>query len=117
MLSPDLQRIKHIRDYCREIKNTINRYGESFDVFDQDSDYQRSISFSILQIGELSGGLSLDYRQATADRIQWGPIKGMRNLVAHNYGSMSREIIWETAVVDIPVLLQFCEEQLSNSEF
>ena len=39
-------------------------------------------------------------------------MKGMRNLVAHNYGSMSREIIWETAVMDIPVLLAFCEEQL-----
>ena len=36
----------------------------------------------------------------------------MRNLVAHNYGSMSREIIWETAVADIPVLCEFCEQQL-----
>lgn len=44
--------------------------------------------------------------------MQWGPIKGMRNLVAHSYGNMSREIIWETATVDIPTLLQFCEEQL-----
>ncbi len=43
---------------------------------------------------------------------QWGPIKAMRNLVAHNYGSMSREIIWETAIADIPVLCEFCEQQL-----
>ena len=39
----------------------------------------------------------------------------MRNMVAHSYGSMSREIIWETATVDIPVLLAFCEEQLNDS--
>ena len=52
------------------------------------------------------------YVAATADRIQWGPIKGMRNLVAHSYGSMSRDIIWETAVTDIPVLQEFCEQQL-----
>ncbi|MFR5863534.1 MAG: HepT-like ribonuclease domain-containing protein [Flavonifractor plautii] len=26
----------------------------------------------------------------------------MRNLVAHSYGSMSRDIIWETVVTDIP---------------
>ena len=32
----------------------------------------------------------------------------MRNLVAHNYGRMDQAIIWETATVDIPVLLQFC---------
>lgn len=116
MLPPDLQRIKHIRDYCVEIQKTIARYGNSFEIFNTDADYQRSISFSILQIGELSGGLSAEYRKETANRVQWGPIKGMRNLVAHNYGNMSREIIWETATVDIPVLEFFCNEQLKNYE-
>lgn len=114
MKSPDRQRIEHIRDYCLEIQKTINRYGTAFAVFNADADHQRSVSFSILQIGELSGGLSAEYRQATADRIQWGPMKGMRNLVAHNYGSMDREIIWETAMTDIPALLKFCEEQLAE---
>lgn len=91
MLSPDLQRIQHIRDYCVEIEKTIQRYGNSFETFDQDADYQRSISFCILQIGELGSRLSQEFREATANRVQWGPIKGMRNLVAHSYGSMSRE--------------------------
>ena len=50
MLSPDLQRIKHIRDYCVEVERTIARYGNSFDIFDHDPDYQRSVSFCILQI-------------------------------------------------------------------
>ena len=113
-MSPDLQRLEHIRDYCVEIQKTIDRYGKSFDIFDRDPDYQRSVSFCILQIGELSGRLSPEFREATADRIQWGPIKSMRNLVAHSYGSMSRDIIWETAVTDIPVLRAFCEEHLNT---
>ena len=116
MLPPDKQRLEHILDYCCEIEKTIARYGSDFAIFDRDRDYQRSVSFSILQIGELSGGLSLAFRQATADRIQWGPMKGMRNLVAHNYGSMSREIIWETAVTDIPALKRFCQKQLDAEE-
>ena len=114
MMLPDLQRLAHIRDYCNEIQKTIDRYGNSFDIFDSDPDYQRSVSFSILQIGELSGGLSQEFRQATTNRIQWGPMKGMRNLVAHNYGSMSRDIIWETAVTDIPALKAFCDEMLDT---
>ena len=65
MTQPDRQRIQHIRDYCEEIRKTIERYGEGFAVFDQDADYQRSIAFSILQIGELSGGLSEEYRKGT----------------------------------------------------
>ena len=115
MMQPDLQRIAHIRDYCVEIQKTIVRYGDTFEAFDSDADYQRSVSFSILQIGELSVGLSQEFRQATANRVQWGPMKGMRNLVAHNYGSMSREIIWETAVTDIPALKNFCDELLKES--
>lgn len=114
MKSADLQRIEHIRDYCAAIEKTIQRYGASFEVFDQDEDYQRSISFSILQIGELSRGLSQEFRSETADRVQWGPMRGMRNLVAHNYGNMSRDIIWETAVTDIPALKRFCEEKLQE---
>ena len=41
-------------------------------------------------------------------------MKEMRNLVAHNYGSMSRDIIWETAVTDIPTLKAFCDEVLET---
>lgn len=111
-MSPDLQRIKHIRDYCIAIRDTILRYGNSFEINSVDADYQRSVSFSILQIGELSAGLSPEYKKQTANRVQWGPMKAMRNLVAHNYGKMDQSIIWETATVDIPALLRFCEEQL-----
>ncbi|MBO4914377.1 MAG: DUF86 domain-containing protein [Oscillospiraceae bacterium] len=114
MLSPDLQRIAHIRDYCVEIEKTIERYGKTFEVFNQDADYQRSVSFSIMQIGELSSKLTEEYRSATASRIQWGPVKGMRNLVAHDYANVSQDIIWETAITDIPVLKAFCEEQLAD---
>ena len=114
MLSPDLQRLAHIRDYCVEIEKTVARYGASFDVFEQDADYQRSVSFCIMQIGELSGKLSVEFRHLTADRVQWGLVKGMRNLVAHDYASMDQDMIWETVTTDIPVLKAFCEEQLAK---
>ena len=35
MTQPDRQRIQHIRDYCEEIRKTIERYGDGFAVFDQ----------------------------------------------------------------------------------
>lgn len=114
MQSPDLQRISHIRDYCVEIEETIKRYGKSFDVFSLDIDYQKSVSFSILQIGELSGKLSEKFKEETAKFVPWSAIRGMRNLFAHNYGSMSRDIIWKTANEDIPVLLDFCNKTLKD---
>ncbi len=114
MQPPDMQRLNHILDYCKEIEKTMDRYGRSFEIFDKDADYQRSVTFCILQIGELSIGLSPEYKSKTSGEMQWTAIRGMRNLVAHNYGSMSRGIIWETAIKDIPSLKQFCERQLGR---
>ena len=75
MLSRDLQRILKIRDYCLGIQDTIARFGNSPDSFLLDSDYQQSLAFSILQIGELTGGLSEEYRSSTKEQIQWPHIK------------------------------------------
>ena len=113
MLSPDLQRIARIWDYCTTIETTISRYGASLDVFISDVDYQHSVAFSLLQIGELVGGLSEDYRYSTADQMPWGSMRGMRNMVAHDYGSVNRERMWKIASEDVPLLKKFCEEQLA----
>lgn len=93
MMSPDYQRIKHIRDYCIAIQNTIQRYGGSFEQYAADVDYQRSIAFSLLQIGELSGGLSEEYKRQTSNRMPWNQLKGMRNMFAHSYGKMDHAVI------------------------
>ena len=58
MLSRDLQRVLKIRDYCLSIQDTMSRFGVSLEGFLSDSDYQQSIAFSVLQIGELTSGLS-----------------------------------------------------------
>jgi uncharacterized protein with HEPN domain len=36
-------------------------------------------------------------------------IRGMRNVLAHSYGEIDEEVIWETANHDIPRLKAFCE--------
>ena len=58
MRSSDLQHVSHILRYCEEIDETIKRFGESQALFFEDLDCQKSISMSIMQIGELTIGLS-----------------------------------------------------------
>lgn len=113
MMQPDRQRLEHIRDYCAAIEKTVERYGREYEVYAADADYQRSIAFSLFQIGELSGGLSEAFRRETAEYIPWGPIKAMRNIVVHNYGHIDHAMVWETMTEDIPKLLRFCGEQLT----
>lgn len=112
----DRQRLQKIRDYCMDIRATVCRCEESFDIFQADRDYQRSISFCILQIGELVNGLTEEYRNATRDHVQWQQIKGMRNVVVHNYGGIDLQVVWDVATADIPELNQFCDEQLAGEK-
>ncbi len=108
----DYERIKHIIRYCEDIAASIKRFGDSFDVFSNDTDFYNSLSMSIMQIGELSGGLSESFKKDTSELIPWGLIRGMRNHFAHGYATMERSDIWETAIADIPKLLKFCNEVL-----
>ena len=116
MLSLDLQRIAHIREYCLNIQEYQLRFGTTFEAFKSDLAYQQSVSFCILQIGELCSGLSDEYRKQTKAHIQWGSIKGMRNVVAHDYGNIKLEYIWNTVLNDIPHLKDFCDRQLAETE-
>lgn len=116
MDSGDLNRIRHIKRYCEDIAGTINRFGDSYDKFSQDIDYYNSISMSIMQIGELSGGLSDEFKDATRTQMPWGMMKGMRNHFAHGYATMEKTDIWETAIKDIPNLLLFCNDIIQKEQ-
>ena len=116
MFSPDLQRIQHICDYCSDIAQMLARFGNTYEAFQSDTAFQKIIAFDILQIGELSGKLSREYRIATADRVQWSLVKGVRNIVMHDYGSVDLEQLWEIVEADIPVLRAFCENQIAGAD-
>ena len=108
MNSSDYQRIQHIMTYCEDIAKTIQRFGANQEAFFGDIDYRNSIAMSIMQIGELSVGLTEDFKKETSEQMQWGLIRGMRNMFAHTYSKMDKTVIWDVATKDIPGLLQFC---------
>ena len=114
MNSGDIQRIYHIKEYCEEIAETIERFGRDYNTFSQDRDYFKSISMSMMQIGELSAGLSDEFKIETQEQMQWGAMKGIRNLFAHAYASMNKEVIWEAANRDILGVMKFCERILAQ---
>ena len=115
MDSSDIDRIRHIKCYCDDIAETIDRFGDSLDTFSRDTDYYKSVSMSIMQIGEITTGLSESFKKATRAMIPWELIKGMRNHFAHGYATMEKSDIWETATKDIPYLLHFCESIIEEN--
>ena len=108
--------LQHIVGYCEDIASFIERFGNDYAVFTGDRAYFNAVSMCILQIGELSGSLSEEFRADTAGEIPWSNIRGMRNIVAHDYGSLDEELVWETANYDIPHLRAFCDKMLAKME-
>ena len=110
----DKNLLQHIQAYCGDIQGFIERFGKDYTVFTSDRAYFNAVSMCILQIGELSGSLSEEYRNLTAAEIPWQDIRGMRNIVAHDYGALDEELVWETVIGDIPALLEFCNSELEK---
>ena len=111
----DLNRIRYMKRYCEDISASIKRFGNSYEAFENDVDFVNSVSMSVMQIGELSSGLSDEFKDATRSQMQWGLMKGMRNQFAHAYAAMEKDVIWETATQDIPNLLRFCEDVIDKA--
>jgi uncharacterized protein with HEPN domain len=99
--------LRHIISYCNEISEAIQRFGEDYAVFAKDSVYKNATALCVLQIGELTTHLTNDFKQ-TYTGIPWTQIKALRNVVAHNYGKIDDESLWETITSDIPKLKDYC---------
>lgn len=113
MNSRDDMILKKIIQYADEIQATIDRFSLTRDKFVSDFVVKNAVAMCILQIGELVGNLSDDFKSENKD-MPWQEIKAMRNIAAHNYGEIDVDILWETAVYDIPDLRAFCERIIKS---
>jgi uncharacterized protein with HEPN domain len=66
----------------------------------------------IPSFGELVGHLTDTFKE-TNDKIPWHKIRGMRNYVAHEYGSIDLDIVWYAATNSINDLKSFCADWIS----
>lgn len=105
----------HIQKYCTEIGENLDFFGKDFNTFENNNIFRDSISMKIFQIGELTKELEKvdkNYIEETKQYISWQSIIRMRERFAHHYGEMDLNIIFNTAIEDIPVLNKFLQNEL-----
>jgi len=75
----------------------------------EDLDADRLLLFAVVRaievLGEAASKVSAEARAAAPD-IPWGTIVSMRNRLIHGYFDIDTTIVWKTATVEIPDLLQ-----------
>ena len=109
----DLSIIEKLYKYCCEIDDAHKIFGNSYEAFKNETVYKNAVSLCIMQIGELSNHISEEFKSMN-DSIPWREIRGMRNVVAHEYGNIDTEIVWETATENISQIKTFCREILNS---
>ena len=107
--------LEHIISYCDQIQQTVERCGDAYALFESDPIYRNAAALCILQIGELVGKLTDDFREQHP-AVPWRQIKAMRNIVAHSYGSVDPETTWEIITDDIPALKKYCETVIASPQ-
>ena len=107
--------VEHILRYCEQVETAHEDFGYSRERFDRSTTYQNAVSMCILQIGELVNHLTDDFKSVHS-QIPWRKIRGMRNYVAHEYGSIDRDVVWFAATVSIAELKDFCMDCLKEMD-
>ncbi|MBE6552540.1 MAG: DUF86 domain-containing protein [Ruminococcaceae bacterium] len=99
---------KIIKDVKFLIKNTE---GITLEELEANEILCDSVLFRLIQISENSGKLTSEFKERNKN-IPWQAIKGMRNKIVHEYGSVEFDIVYQTVTEDIPFLCSLLEGTL-----
>lgn len=83
--------------------------GVNLEAFLVDPQRQDAVLRRLEIIGEAAGGLSPETRALFPD-LPFQGMRGMRNIIAHDYGEVDLDLVWKTATRDLPVLIATLEE-------
>lgn len=97
----DKARLHHILNAITEIGIYLNEI--DFDTFIQDSMRYNATLRQLEIIGEASGHLSTEIK-GDFEEIPWASIRGLRNLVVHEYFGIDDRTIWTIVSEEIPEL-------------
>lgn len=89
-----LQACKEILDFCADAE---------WEDFIADRKLCLAVERSLEIVGEAAGKVSEEF-QGRHPAIPWRRIKGMRNILAHEYGQIDYEIIYKTVADEVPDL-------------
>jgi len=101
----------YIIKHCYRVESKIDNV--SYETFLANEDIKEIVCFNILQIGELVKNLSPEFLKQYS-KIPWKDIKGMKDYLAHGYGTIDVKQIYNTATSDIKILRVYCEQIINK---
>ncbi|HOQ97871.1 MAG TPA: DUF86 domain-containing protein [Anaerolineae bacterium] len=85
--------------------------GLTFEAYIADRKVQLAVERALEIIGEAAHHVSEAFRRAHPE-IRWRSIIAQRNVLAHEYGAIKQDRIWNVATVHVPELIDRLREWL-----
>lgn len=106
--------ILYLSDIAESI-NQIELYVKNQDAhsFFSNQEKQDAVIRRIEIIGEAAGKILNEIRDKYP-KVPWAKIKGMRNIVVHQYFGITPELIWQVATVDVRELKPQIEQIIKD---
>ena len=109
-INRDRDIVRHILRYCEQVDTAHKDFGHSKERFEANTTLSKRL-FPCDSRALLRNRLSDDFKKTNLE-IPWHKIRGMRNYVAHEYGSMDFEVVWYVSTNCIAdVLASFASSQ------
>ncbi len=108
----DAQLLRKIISECNDIVRYTGQVGKQ--EFLENDVYQKATAMSLLNIGEHANALERDLWTEHAD-VQWRKIVDLRNIVAHGYGELRMELVWNLSQNEVPALIKQLENVLKGT--
>jgi uncharacterized protein with HEPN domain len=107
----DLVRLHHIYDAIVEIEGYLE--GVSLSVFNEQSMLRNACVKQLEIIGEASDHISFELKERYSE-IEWHRIKGMRNILVHEYFGIDSTLVWQIIQFDLPDFKEKIREILKS---
>ena len=103
---PDEKQLGLLRDIL-DSASTIHGYlsGVSRDAFMANGEKQDAVLRRFEIIGEAASRLATE-TQALFPHLPFRAMRGMRNIIAHDYGDVDLDQVWQTASADLKPLIE-----------
>jgi uncharacterized protein with HEPN domain len=99
----DRDTLEDMLEACAEILESTQ--GTNVAKFLANRQRRRATAFSIAVLGEAVKRLTPEFRSRHTE-IPWSKIAGMRDRLIHGYDTILWDLVWETATVEVPALLE-----------
>jgi len=111
-MGDDLVYLRHIRDAIGKIEKYLG--DTAFELFSQNDMMIDAVVRELEIIGEAARNLSDEFCEKHS-QIWWSRIRGMRNVLIHEYFGIDLNIIWDTCKNNLPELKNFIKAVLGDN--